>query len=119
MKNREIIIEFAGRSYKISYPNVGQFIDIATRESTLSKGNFKDLILSGLPDHQEAFGMIKVIAFIEIMLPQLVKDLKTESLLDLDPVDFEQISIAYFDIILPWLTEWRTKIQEAPKVDVM
>jgi len=115
MKNREIVITVLGNNYKVAYPNVGQMIDLSIRENVLAKGQFKDLIMSGLPDHMESYAMIKTIAFIDIMLPQLVKDLKTENLLDLDPVDFQEISNVYFETIMPWLDEWRKSILEAPK----
>ena len=110
--NRELTVTAGGRNYTVKYPNVGQLIDIATRESNLSRGAIKDLMFSGLADQQDAYVYIKVIAFVEVMLPKLIDDLKVETLLELAPEDFQQLTQVYLKDILVWLNAWKEKMQK-------
>jgi len=107
MNKRELVVQINGKNYTIKYPNVGQLIDISIQESTLSGGRMKDLILQGTIEHQDAYVTIKTIAFFDVMLPNLTKDLKVESLQQLDPVDFIEVNKAYWEHIEKWLDEWK------------
>ena len=110
--NRELTVTIQERQYIVKYPNVGQLIDISVRENGLTRGGTRDLMFSGLPEHQEAYLTIKVIAFMDIMLPNVVKDLKVDSLLELDPIDFKIINDVYYNEIYKWLNEWKEALQK-------
>ena len=110
--NREIVVTMGGRNYTVKYPNVGQFIDIASKENVLSRGTLKDMAFSDLSYQGDAYVYVKIIAFVEVMMPELVRDLKVNSLLELDPVDFQELTNMYFDKILKWLNEWKERMQK-------
>jgi hypothetical protein len=121
--NRELVVEIGGKKYTVKYPNVGQLIDISTREMLLSGGKMGDLLYQGTKDHMNAYAGIKTMAFIEIMLPNLVKDLKTESLLKLDPVDFTEINEVYWKQINKWFEECKkgfsNPLAEVPEEEIL
>jgi hypothetical protein len=122
MNNRELKVEVCGRVYAVAYPNVGQMIDISVRENSLANGKLRDLILNGTGDQQDAYLMIKSVAFFEIMLPNMVKDLKTESLMKLAPEDFMVINKVYWESVDKWLAEWKQSfsnpIMEVPEEQI-
>lgn len=104
-------LTFRGNSYLISYPTVGQFIDIRVIEQQLSKGTLKEL-LSGLGSSIDAFLYITTFAHIQILVPELIKDLRVKSLLDLQVEEFDELADLYSEHIAPWLQEWMDKMKE-------
>lgn len=108
-----ITIKVLNNTYEVNYPNVGQFVDIKVQENLISKGQLSDLILSGLSmaDEAEAAITIKIMAFFNICVPDLIKDLKVKSLRDLSMIDFLEIRKIYVKQISPWLNEWQKKIR--------
>lgn len=109
---REITISIDDRDYVVKYPNVGQFIDMGARESSMSRGTGSDMMFSGIPDQEEAYVYIKVVCFFETCCPDVIKDLKVKRITELDPVDFQKFSKAYSQDILPWLNEVKEEIQK-------
>lgn len=104
------VIKFKENEYQLSYPKVGQIIDIRVKEQQLSKGTVKDLIFGTTADI-DGYVYITTIAHIEVLLPQLVKDLKVP-MQDLGLVDFQDLVNLYSEEIYPWLTEWNKQIKE-------
>lgn len=113
----QITIKVCGNSYDIKYPNIGQTIDIKTRELTISRGQMSELMFLGSASVEEADVAIavKTIAFFQIACPKLIDDLKVKSLMDLSVIDFLELRKAFIKQINPWLREWQTKIQETIK----
>jgi hypothetical protein len=106
-------IKFKNNEYLLKYPTVGQLIDIRVSEQLLSKGTSKDLLM-GLNADIDSYVYITTIAHIQVLLPELVKDLKVP-LRDLDPLDFEELVNLFSNEISPWLTEWQEGIKEKMK----
>lgn len=107
------VIKFKGNEYQLKYPTVGQLIDIRVLEQQLSKGTIKEL-LTGIDADIDSYIYITTISHIQILLPELVKDLKV-SLKEMDLLDFQDMVDLYSEQISPWLIEWRDKIKEKMK----
>ena len=107
------VVKFKENEYQLKYPTVGQLIDIRVLEQQLSKGTAKDLIM-GLNVDVDGYIYITSIAHVQVLLPDLVKDLKVP-LLDMGILDFQDIVDLYSEEIAPWLTEWKDKIKERMK----
>lgn len=103
-------VKFKENEYQLKYPTVGQIIDIRVREQQLSRGTVKDLIFGTSAD-VDGYVYITTIAHIEVLLPQLVKDLKVP-MQELSIVDFQGLVDLYSEEIYPWLTEWNKQIKE-------
>lgn len=110
MVNKTIKIQ--NNSYVLKYPTVGQFIDIKVLEQQLSKGTMKDFLTAGLYDDVDAYLAIKTVAHIQVLIPSINKDLKTESLLDIQFDDFQELISIFNDEIFPWLEEWKKNFKK-------
>lgn len=104
-------VSFKGNSYSISYPTVGQLIDIRVIEQQLSRGTLKDLVTS-LGNSVDAYLYITTFAHIQVLTPDLIKDLRVNSLLDLQVEEFDELADFYSTEIAPWLQEWMDKMKE-------
>lgn len=104
-------IDVCGNSYSIEYPTVGKFIDIKVLETQLSKGMSTQMVY-GTVDQQAAYVYIMTYAHFAILCPQLMKDLKVDSLFDLSMDDFDKLVDVYVKEIQPWLTEVKTQVKE-------
>jgi hypothetical protein len=98
--------------YETSYPTVGQCIDIKRLEMTLSGNRMSALISSDFLEDSEIALDIKGIAVMSILFPQLKKDLKTNSLLDLRYDDWTEILTVFSREVFPWFTGWRDSFRK-------
>jgi len=104
-------ISVQGQNFTLTYPNVGQFIDIKVLETKLSQGTSGQLV-SGTPSQLDAFLFITTYAHFAVLCPELLKNLKVSSLLDLSVKDFEELSKVYLKEIQPWLDGVKKEIKE-------
>jgi hypothetical protein len=98
--------------YETNYPTVGQCIDIKRLEMTLSGNKMAALISSDFLEDSEIALDIKGVAVMSILFPQLKKDLKTNSLLDLRYDDWTEILGVFSKEVFPWFTEWRNTFRK-------
>lgn len=106
-------IIFKENEYQLKYPTVGQLIDIRVLEQQLSKGTVRDL-LTGLNADVDGYIYITTISHIQVLLPELVKDLKVP-MKDMDLLDFQDFVELYTEQIAPWMVDWNEKIKEKMK----
>ena len=107
-------ILFKDHPYPIQYPTVGQFIDIRVLEQQLSRGNLKELV-GGLGLDVDAYIYITTYSHISILLPDLIKDLKVDSPLELSMLDYQDLVEVFTEQIQPWFEEWQKQIKERMK----
>jgi len=107
------VVKFKENEYQLSYPTVGQLIDIRVKEQLLSKGTTKEL-LTGINADVDGYIYITTIAHIEVLLPNLIKDMKVP-LLEMGLLDFQDMVDLYSDQIAPWLNDWKEQIKEKMK----
>lgn len=104
-------IKVQDQTFTLNYPNVGQFIDIKVLETRLSQGTSAQLV-AGTPAQLDAFLFITTYAHFAVLCPDLLKQLKVTSLLDLSIKDFEELSGIYLKEIQPWIEGIKTEIKE-------
>ena len=103
----EISISFKDRSYTVKFPNSGQFIDIEILKSNLSGGSYKNLFGSTV-SAQWARYYIDTVSTFNVLLPNLIEGLNTDSILNLSMTDSMPLVREYKDKFLPWYNEWLT-----------
>lgn len=104
-------VEVLGNIYTVEFPTVGKFIDIKVLEQKLSKGYSKELLM-GLGEDIDAYLYITSYAHVKVLMPDLSRDLKINSLLDLSLEDFEPITEVYLKEIKPWFDDIKNKLRD-------
>lgn len=104
-------IIFRDRTFNLSFPTVGQLIDIRVTEQQLSRGTTKELLL-GTGEDVDAYIYIRTFSHIKVLMPELMASLNVDSILDLSLLDYQDLVDLYSDEIQPWLTEWQTQLKE-------
>jgi len=112
LPSKVITLEIGENSYEVKYPNNGQLIDIESLKITLSKGNLDGMLFARTPGSQLAFFTVEMISTFTILIPQLMKDIKVDSLLDLDPIETKGLIKVYQSQYYPWYKEWYDYINE-------
>ena len=93
-----------GNSFEVKVPNVGQIIDIETRKSILSQGQYGKLVSFRTKDGEKALDFIDCVATLTVLCPKFVEGLKV-SLLELDSTDMAEVIKDYKDQIDTWLKD--------------
>jgi hypothetical protein len=101
------------QEYSISYPSIGEQIDIETLKANLTRGMYGAISSSQSNIASKVLLQIDAIATLNILCPDLKKDLKVEGLTTLAEEDFLPILSTYIRVILPWINEWDSVLSKA------
>jgi len=112
IEKRELVLQVRGNNYSIKFPNVGQLVDIETRKQQYSAGMYSSMVNNYTNTSLYALDVIDAQACFGVLAPDLLKDLKVKTLSQLDPVDFEDIRLAYRDQFLPWFKQWESVLKD-------
>jgi len=100
--NREIVLLVLGNSYSIKFPTVGQFQAIESLKQVISKGMYSSLMSTNTVSANASLDMIDIEAYLTVLCPQLLKDLKCDSFINLGVEDYMVIKEAYDKQFIPW-----------------
>jgi hypothetical protein len=99
---KQISLNVKGISYKIEFPNVGNFQNIETMKQVVSKGMYSSLLTTGTVSAMEVLDMVDMEAYFTVLCPKLIKDLNCETFGDLDIADYKEIKTIYQKQFVPW-----------------
>ena len=68
-----------------------------------------------LVEHIDVYIYIRTFSHIKVLLPELIGDLKVDSLLDLSIDDYQELVDLYSNEIQPWLQSWQQSLREKMK----
>lgn len=109
--NTTKIIKVGTEEHQISYPTVGQKLEIEARKMLLSKDLYAQLVQSGTLKSSAMLDIIDAYAYLSVLCPTL--GLKVENFASLTPILEMTFVIAYRNDIVNWLTEIDNSIIEA------
>lgn len=115
--SREKTFKTKENSYNMKFPSIGQYIEIESKRMNLSNGAYSSMLNSNLISSQTAMDMIDMIATLSTLCPDLVKDLKSKSFIDMDIIDGRELLEDYRNQILPWLNSWMKVLKDPPKFE--
>ena len=104
MENK-IVFEVKGNSYEIEFPNIGKFRTIESLKQVLSKGMYGQLLSTPTESAFEALDMIDIEAYLTVLTPKLIEDLKCSSFSELGLSDYLELKSAYKEQFSPWWNE--------------
>lgn len=105
MMNEKTILKIGSKEYTVGFPTVGEFYQIEAMKQTLSRGNYTAMVTNPIASSQLALDMIDIEATLTVLCPDLIKDLKVDSISKLDVRDFKVIRDAYNTAIVPFFKE--------------
>jgi broad specificity phosphatase PhoE len=91
-----------GKEYPVQVPTVGQYYDIEASKQVLGKGFYNSIIQSNMQTASHAADMIDIEAFMSILVPELMKDLKCKNFKELGVEDYLELKDAYEEQFIPW-----------------
>lgn len=97
-----IVLKVKGNHYEIEFPNVGQFQTIESLKQILSKGMYSALMGTSTESSFEVLDMIDMEAYLTVMAPKMIEDLKCKTFGELGLEDYLELKTAYKDQFLPW-----------------
>jgi len=106
----QIEFKVKNNKYTIDYPNTGQLIDVEKMKAVLSGNSYDGISNQNTNSGFYAKYLIDTVATINILCPQLVKDLKVKSILDLSAVDSNMLLKIYVKELLPWFIDWENAL---------
>lgn len=111
MLNRSVSFSVKGNNYQVSYPNVAQFIDIETTKARLSSDQYSKMAQIGTLMQIRALDYIDMVAYLTVLCPQLIKDLKAP-ILSLDIFDAKELLTVFKKDVEPWIGAWQGVLSE-------
>jgi len=99
---RQINFTVKGNSYMIEFPTVGKFQQIETMKQISSRGMYSSFISTSTLSSNEALTMIDVEAYLTVLAPKLLKDLKCDSFNELGIEDYLELKKAFQEQFIPW-----------------
>jgi hypothetical protein len=110
--NKKVELSIKNNSYVVDFPNAGQLVDIEFLKSTLSKGMYGSMMASRTVDSNFALDVIDTDAYMRILVPSLIKDLKIDSIKELSIEDMMELIKAFKNDLVPFIKQWRDLIRE-------
>jgi len=107
---KKITVKIRNNEYEISYPNVGQLLDIDVLRDRLTNGRYDIFKYSLHPSFVHSAKRADVVAYFNTLIPQLRKDItagmKEQNMLQLSVQEFQELEKAFDEYIQPWLDQW-------------
>jgi hypothetical protein len=113
---KEIDFRIKENTYKVSFPNVGQFVDIEVMKASLSKNMYSGMVSASTKPANYALDFIDMEAHLMVLMPeQFLKDLKVNSLRELSIEDGLEVRKAFNTQLIPFIKSWQDLIDKKVK----
>lgn len=121
MIEREIVVDYEGRKFRIKFPNVGQLIDIESLKNGLTSGKYGQFAASGIKSMYLILDIVDTVAFLTVMCPKL-RDYITDGDEDMDymrmpPETAKKLVKTYKEQILPWYNRILTQLADVTNAE--
>jgi hypothetical protein len=109
----ELKFEFKGKEYKMSLPNVGQYMMMEVLRQRYTDGQY-GAMLKGDYLSQEATYMVEMRIIMQVLCPELTSDLKVD-FVDLGLKDYTELRELYMEKIRPFINDMAAMLSTVPK----
>jgi len=106
MIQKQIKVNIQEKEYLINFPTTGQLIDIETMKVSISKGMYSGLVTTMSKSSLLSLDLIDSISTFIILLPSLREEMKFDNILDISPIDAQELVVIYKKVYFPWFAEW-------------
>ena len=102
--------------YSIHTPNVGQLIQIEKLKTIMTGGQYGSMILNRTLDAKEVLDNVDMAANLTVICPKLIKDLKADDWMEMDPMDLKELRVQYEKQFTPWFNEFKKELRLEPEL---
>lgn len=99
---KKLRLNIKGIEYLISFPNVGQMIDIEQLKLAYTQGKYVEFAMSNLMNHVFVLDFTDSICYLSTLIPELKDDMKITNWTQMSAEDTKEIMKAYKNQFLPW-----------------
>lgn len=100
LKQHQIKIE--GKDYTVTFPNVGQLMEIESTKLVFSKNKYIQLSMSDLKTHSFILDVVDSISYLSVLIPSLKDDLGIKNWNEMDALSAKKIVHVYRKQFVPW-----------------
>jgi hypothetical protein len=108
-----LTLNIGENKYEIAPLTAGVLIDIEARKVSFSNGQYSNLVRSGLVSSRIGYEIVEAFAVLTVLVPSLSKDLKVETVFELDPASTIELIKVYKESIIPWYENVTNLFKEA------
>ena len=109
--------ELEGVQYEITFPNVGQYLDIENMKMALTNNTYSTMLQSRLRSSFFALDLVDSISIMYILVPSLRKDLNVKEYTELDPFMAKKLISVYQKQIKPWYDELMAELLDLEPIE--
>lgn len=102
---RTLVFSVKGNDYQIDTPTQGKLIDIEVMKSIISKNQYGNILSNKTTQANDRLDTIDMFAFLTVMCPKLMKDIKAVTWEDMDIFDVAELKVEYKKQIEPWIAQ--------------
>jgi hypothetical protein len=103
--NKSVKVKIDGKEYVVSFPNVGQTLEIESMKMALTANKYPEFALSGLRSNVFVADLTDAIATFFVLIPELRANLSVKSYSELDLLAGAKLVSAYMDDYYPFYQE--------------
>ena len=103
---KELKITIQKTNYVIAFPSAGKLIDIETMKVSIAKGAYNGLINASTKSADQALDLIDAICTFMVVIPELRENMVFDNILDIDPIDAQELVVIYKKVYFPWFAGW-------------
>lgn len=110
-------VKIGEKTYLVSYPLVGQKLQIENVKLLLTDGNYGDLARSGHNTAISLLDLVDAVSYFTILIPEIRDNLKIDDFLNMDEFRAKELTKAYKKSFRPWLDEIDKELNREEDVD--
>ena len=106
------IVKIGKDSYDVSYPNVGQKLDIENVKLMLTNSQYGEMARSGHVTALQLLDLVDAVAYFTILVPELKSSLKVQDFMDMNPVEARNLRKGYKKYFVPFFEAVEKELNE-------
>jgi hypothetical protein len=107
-----LVGESETRDFTLKIPTGGQLVQIENLKAVYSTNNYQGIVQSGTVGANYALDLVDMNAYVSVLVPKLIEELKMKDLFELDIFDLQAVKTAYHEQMVPWINEWQTALRK-------
>jgi len=96
-------VKIGDQQFQISYPTVGQKLQIENVKLLLTDNNYGDLARSGHISAIQLLDLVDAVAYFTILIPEISKSLNVQDFLNMEPKKTKMYIKAFKEEFMPWM----------------